>query len=163
MGKEIELIKYKHTDALTIYCTKCVDEGVCELDKFIIGCRKGTAKICSDLRRLMNVIDNMLERGAQEFYFRTSEGKRADRVCALPIINDNSLRLYCLRINDGILIVGGGGVKRTQTYQENPELNECVETLQKIDKQLRKLENEKKILMKDSAIPGIETVTFKID
>lgn len=41
----------------------------------------------------------------------------------------NKLRLYAIRLSDNILILGNGGHKKTKTYNEDPELNECVEHL----------------------------------
>lgn len=86
-------------------------------------------------------------RGAEENMFRP-EGSVKDRVCALPLITvrksrhaRRTLRLYCIRISDELLILGGGGEKSTLTYQEDPILNEKVQTLQKIDKVLSELEN----------------------
>lgn len=50
----------------------------------------------------------MLENGAAlERYFRY-EGKMSDNVVALPTFR-TSLRLYCLRMSDSVLIVGNGG------------------------------------------------------
>lgn len=73
--------------------------------------------------------------GFLERYFRP-EGKYKDGVCALPI-DSGKLRLYCLRINDSILIAGNGGVKKAQKYQDCDDLNGYVVTLQKLDRALK--------------------------
>ena len=39
-------------------------------------------------------------------------------------------------MSDSVLIVGNGGIKRTQTYEEDESLNGYVITLQKLDKLL---------------------------
>ena len=36
-------------------------------------------------------------------------------------VTSNKLRLYCLRLSDGVLIVGNGGQKKTRTYDERYE------------------------------------------
>ena len=64
------------------------------------------------------------------------EGKASDHVVALPTYK-NSLRLYCLRLSDSVLIVGNGGVKTTQTHQEDDLLNGYVISLQKLDALLK--------------------------
>ena len=51
---------------------------------------------------------------------------------ALPIYR-SSLRLYCLRLSDSVLIVGNGGVKHTQKVSEDEILNGYVISLQKLD------------------------------
>ena len=71
------------------------------------------------------------------------------------------LRLYCLCISSKVLILGNGGIKETQTYQEDPYLNKCVETLQKIDFEIRQRENRKEIVVKGTQLHG--TLTFYIN
>ena len=72
----------------------------------------------------------------------------SDRVCAIPLeISSRSkrkgtLRVYCIRVSDKLLLLGGGGCKKTQTYQEDVELFDKVKCLQVIDKRLRLLERE---------------------
>ena len=97
----------------------------------------------------------MLEKGVKEYYFRP-EGKMSDRVCAIPIYTarrkpnqKGTLRLYCIRIADNLLILGGGGKKISKTYNEDNTLSEKVHTLQSIDKELRKLENKGVDLFQD--------------
>ncbi|MBI1837784.1 MAG: hypothetical protein HYR91_11030 [Flavobacteriia bacterium] len=50
------------------------------------------------------------------------------------------------------MIIGNGGVKTTDTYQNDTHLNKCVETLQKIDYELKKLEQEGIILYRNKTI-----------
>lgn len=59
-----------------------------------------------------------------------------DGVAALPLFK-SSLRLYCLRLSDSVLIVGNGGVKRTQKVEEDNILNGYVISLQKLDELLK--------------------------
>ena len=51
-----------------------------------------------------------------------------------------TLRLYCIRISDRLLIVGGGGLKVTDTYQEDEMMAKHVSTLQAIDSRLAEVE-----------------------
>ena len=94
--------------------------------------------------------------GSKESFFRP-EGKMNDRLCAIPIytynsknrIKDDTLRLYCIRLSDKLVIIGNGGVKTTQTYEEDENLSKHVQTLQAIDAELSKLERDGKDLQKE--------------
>lgn len=59
-----------------------------------------------------------------------------DSVVALPGTS-SKLRLYCLRLSDKILVLGNGGVKTSQRYEDDTLLNGYVMTLQKFEKLLR--------------------------
>ena len=78
-----------------------------------------------------------------------------DRVCCIPLLTsfrqkqNGTLRLYCIRLSDKLLIVGGGGIKATRTYKEDQILSEHVKTLQRIDNELSDLENRGKDLHKE--------------
>ncbi len=84
-----------------------------------------------------------------------------DNLCALSI-DYRKLRLYCLRISDKILIAGNGGIKGTQTYQENIELNGYVMDLQVFDKLLKESQINGDITIEDNKIIGIEDLIFEI-
>ena len=45
-------------------------------------------------------------------------------------------------MSDSLLILGGGGEKKTRTYEEDPTLPEKVRTLQSIDKVLTDMEED---------------------
>lgn len=110
-------------------------EAVSEFDsfynKFI-----NDAERSDDLHKILTQIDLMLNvRGFTERNFRP-EGKMSDNVVAIPVYK-NSLRLYCLRLSDSVLIVGNGGIKRTQKVEEDNILNGYVISLQKLDALLK--------------------------
>lgn len=71
------------------------------------------------------------------------------------------MRLYFLNIQSKILILGNGGLKNTTTYQEDEHLNKCVQTLQKIDIELRELERKKILTIKGTQIIG--PLSFEIN
>lgn len=79
-----------------------------------------------------------------------------DRVCAIPVLTayrdkkkHGTLRIYCIRISDKLLVAGGGGVKSTQTYEEDEKLHMHVQTLQNIDAELARIEMEGKEIEKE--------------
>lgn len=108
-------------------------DSISEFEKFV---QKHNESYSKDLNTILTAIKRMLKvSGFLERYFRL-EGKYKDGVCALPI-DSGKLRLYCLRINDSILIAGNGGVKKAQKYQDCDDLNGYVVTLQKLDRALK--------------------------
>ena len=133
--------------------TICI-EGECrsEIEKFIINHSESYNK---DLNIILTAIKKMLNTsGFLERYFRP-EGKYSDNVCALPI-QSGKLRLYCLRINDSILIAGNGGVKETRRYEDCDELNGYVVDLQKLDKALKVAVRKGNITIEENTLSGID-------
>ncbi|WP_298340856.1 hypothetical protein [uncultured Algibacter sp.] len=87
-----------------------------------------------DVEILSKLLDKIGENGAEPRHFRHAGTKR-DKVAALPeYLSSTNLRLYAIRLNKNIVILGNGGLKTTETYNEDPFLNECVETLKQIDR-----------------------------
>ena len=117
-----------------------------------------TQKRQEDAKQIVNQLTKIGENGAYERYFRY-EGKKTDRVCALPghYMIKSDCRLYCLRLNDSIIIIGNGGIKTTKTYQEDPYLSNCVGILQEIDKKIHDM-----IKSGDIKIVG-KTILGKLD
>ena len=129
------ILSVEQTEKAGLFTIIFEGEGVSEFDnfynKFINDAERST-----DLQQILTQIDLMLNvRGFMERNFRY-EGKKNDNVVALPTYK-NSLRLYCLRLSDSVLIVGNGGVKCTQTHKEDNVLNGYVINLQKLDALLK--------------------------
>ena len=113
------------------------------------------------MQEILRVIRRMVqELGFLERLFRP-EGKMGDRVAAIPVTS-NKLRLYCLRLSDGVLIVGNGGHKNTRTYNESDELSGYVLTLQKLDTLLKAAERKGTISIEKTTITGLDDKTFDI-
>lgn len=84
-----------------------------------------------------------------------------DNVCALPV-DSGKLRLYCLRITDKILIIGNGGLKTTQTYEESEELLGYVIDLQKFDSLIKSEVASGSLTISETDIEGITDKNFEI-
>lgn len=81
---------------------------------------------------------------------------------ALPShLETTSLRLYLLNIRSKVLILGNGGLKNTATYQEDEHLHKCVQTLQKIDIQIKLRERHRLLVVTGTQLLG--ELTFTID
>lgn len=79
------------------------------------------------------------ECGARENLFRLEGGN----IKAVPLCIEQrrikavgTLRLYCIRISDKLLVIGNGGVKKTTKYQQDPVLLGIVNQLKQIEHQI---------------------------
>ncbi len=79
-----------------------------------------------------------------------------DSVAALPVLK-SKLRLYCLRLSDKILILGNGGEKKTRTYQQDPDLQGYVVTLQKFEELLKESVNDGSVVITENCIETDKT------
>ncbi|RQO75572.1 hypothetical protein DBR43_09550 [Pedobacter sp. KBW06] len=69
--------------------------------------------------------------GAREGYFKINEGKLEDSVCALYDKPGSKIRLYCIRLGNTAVILGGGGPKSKsiRSWQQDPALSKSVKQL----------------------------------
>lgn len=131
---EVELYLISESDNCTIYTLQFLRDIESEFEKFVSKFRND-AEFNEDYLKIATFIKRIARTGAQERYFRP-EGKLNDSIVALPVTS-SKLRLYCLRLSDKILVLGNGGVKSTQRYQDDSRLNGYVMTLQKFEKLLK--------------------------
>ncbi|HIY88163.1 MAG TPA: hypothetical protein H9824_05610 [Candidatus Bacteroides pullicola] len=89
------------------------------------------------------------ETGAREQYFKLHEGKPGDGVAALYDFPGKKLRLYCLRFGSTTVILGGGGQKKTRTYQEDKELDKQVKLMSRISRMITLSMNDKELRLND--------------
>jgi len=112
------------------------------------------AEFNEDYQKILAALEFILDRGALERYFRP-EGALHDNLCALPL-ESGSIRLYCLRISDEILILGNGDRKTTKTYQEDTRLLGYALDLQKFDRLLKNDLNEGFVTIEERTLKYIE-------
>ena len=153
--RQVEFVPFRLTENAEIFSIKINGNTNTELQKFLIALKDvNDEHLQSDLRQIMISLTEIAQHGAKEYFFRP-EGKMKDRVCAIPLLtiprkrSKGTLRLYCIRISDKLLITGGGGIKTTRTYNEDKTLSKHVETLQKIDKAFSYMEGEDKNIHKE--------------
>ena len=153
--RQVEFVPFRLTDVADIFSIKIDGKECTELQEFIITFRNiNNNNLLDDYEQIIKSRAEIANNGVKENFFRP-EGKIHDRVCAIPLLTsyrqkqNGTLRLYCIRVSDKLLIVGGGGIKMTRTYNEDEKLSEQVETLQMIDKVLENLENEGKDIHKE--------------
>lgn len=163
--RQVEFVPFRLTDVAEIFSIRIEGELNSELKEFIITFKDIPDEyLKGDFNSIIRNLIKISENGAAESMFRP-EGSIRDRVCALPLYSTvrdkkkhGTLRLYCIRISDNLLIVGGGGIKATRTYEEDEVLSEKVKTLQLIDRELAKLEDNGIDLNK-----GLYNITLQID
>lgn len=145
-------------EKVSLYSPRFEGEEYTEFEKFILQFKDDYPQ---DVAQLVYRLDIIKRESASDRHFRY-EGRKRDRVMALPShLETTSLRLYLINIQSKILILGNGGLKTSATYQENQQLNKCVQTLQKIDIELKQLEKQKIIYISGTHIFGI--LSFVID
>lgn len=158
MERNLFLELLEDGEKVSLYSPHFDGEEYTEFEKFLLSYKDAYP---DDVRQLVYRLDIIKRDGAEDRHFRY-EGTRRDRVMALPShLETTSLRLYLLNINAKILILGNGGLKSTATYQEDAHLHKCVQTLQKIDIQMKQMENQKVITVKGTKLFG--TLTFTIN
>ena len=113
-----------------------------------------------DYQRILAALEIILDRGALERYFRP-EGTMEDHLCALPL-ESGSIRLYCLRISDEILILGNGDRKQTRTYQEDTRLFGYALDLQKFERLLRKDLEDGVVTIEERTLKYIEDMVYQL-
>lgn len=131
---EVELILLNEGSRCTLYSIQFTSEDNSEYERFYAKFIKD-AKLNHDLLRIVQIVDKIADKGALERFFRP-KGKMKDSVVALPVLS-SKLRLYCLRLSNGILILGNGGVKSSRTYEEDDSLRGYVLNLQKFEELLK--------------------------
>ena len=159
MKRKINIELYEENDKVNFY-TLQFDGEETEFDKFLDAFPDGS-EYSEDVDIVIKWIEQIGERGAKERYLRP-EGKYEDGVFAIPL-DICRLRLYVLRISDDILILGNGGVKSTETYNEDPELSEAVLLLQTIEKFIKDRIIKEKLYTYNKTFYGSTTFTITQD
>lgn len=147
-------------EKVSLYSPRFKGEEYTEFEKFLLEF-KDTHE--HDIQVLVRRIGIIKQNGAEDRYFRY-EGSINDRVMGLPSHIDTSmLRLYCLNISRKVLILGNGGIKTTQTYEEDSRLHKCVQTLQKIDIEIKRKEKQQIVTITGTQLVGPLTFTINDD
>ena len=120
-----------------IYTIRIDGEEYNEFDKFLLDDK---IQAHPEFESLMVRISSIAHKiGAQDQFFKLHESTSTEAIVALW---RKDLRLYCCRHGNIILILGGGGLKKSRTYQEDKHLNHCVDVLKYVSKRLDKRINE---------------------
>ena len=158
MKKNVLLALLEDGEKVSLYSPRFEDEQFTEFEKFLLTYKDAFPE---DVRQLVYRLDIIKRDGAADRHFRY-EGTRKDRVMALPShLETTRLRLYLLNIQSKVLILGNGGMKNSATYEQDDFLSKCVATLQKIDIQMKILEQKTILTVKGTQLLG--ELSFVID
>ena len=154
--KRVEFVPLVLTETSDIFTIRIEGEKDTEFRKFFILFKDSEDPyLKEDFDRILLAIEKISQNGALESYFRV-EGKMNDRVCAIPLLIrprnhslHGTLRLYCIRVSDDLLIVGGGGLKSTRTYEDDEALLKHVVLLRDIDSALSAIEADGVMIKND--------------
>lgn len=165
-------ITIKHitiSDAVGVYSLQFSDKTTTEFLDFISKYKDISNPILKeDFNRIVAIQKKIIANGALERLFRTREGKIKDGVVAVPLDivgrrkGCGTLRLYCLRISDEVLILGNGGIKYGNSYNDNAELNSYVTNLAELDRVIRKFTRQGKIKITGKTVILQENLTIEI-
>ena len=148
---------YEEHEVINLYSILFSDENEPLIDQFLNGYSKPEFE--DDLHAISYWLDKIGKRGALERHFKP-EGH--PQVKAIPVPPPSSkLRLYCFRINDEILIFGGGKIKEVRTFQEDPELLKHVQIVKKTGKKIQRYLDQGKIMKNGKELTG--KLTFEIE
>lgn len=148
---------FEEHEAVNIYTIRFNDENESLLDQFIT--EFSTAEFESDLAIITYWMDKIGQRGALERYFKP-EGH--PKVKAIPVPPPSSvLRLYCFRISDNILIIGGGNIKKVKAFQDDKTLFNHVQIVKKVGKKILRYKDRQKVEVNNKVLNG--KLAFEID
>ncbi|MFR9598834.1 MAG: hypothetical protein SNI83_07070 [Rikenellaceae bacterium] len=149
--RRAEVVLIDESELVGIYSILKDGEEYSEFENFLLAHMDSHKE---EVGTLIARINRLKETGCFERHFRR-EGKMRDRVFALPNYLDHlKLRLYCIVISENIIVFGNGGEKNTATYNEDPCLNACVKTLQKIDGKIIKRQDNNDIIIEGKELKG---------
>lgn len=141
MGK-LELII--ETDCVSMYSPKYDGDSYSEFEKFLLANRSHSQpQLKTFFDAIISAVEKIGECGARENLFRPEGGniKAVPLYISFPRINKSvgKMRLYCLRLSENILILGGGGVTTAQRYEDDAALLKIVNDLRGIEKKIKRI------------------------
>jgi hypothetical protein len=141
---------------VTYYTVRWENAELSETDKFIEKFLYQQVDYKRELQEILTLIEVIgEERGAKDFYFSRHE----NLATALPpssmllvkgieiLFYENRLRLYCVKINENIVVLFNGGIKSSQTVQNSPDLIIKFREAQNFAKRIWQAIQDKEILI----------------
>lgn len=74
--------------------------------------------------------------GAREQFFKLHEGLPGDGVACLFDSPNKKLRLFCVRWGSDLILLGNGGLKTTDSWQQDPSLEKHANTMIQVSKDI---------------------------
>ena len=159
MKKKTTLELVEQTEKVSLYSISFAMDRTTEFERYLQKFEQ-EASLNPNYQKIIYALSIIMDKGALERYFRP-EGKMNDDLCALPI-ESSTIRLYCLRISDEILILGNGDVKSTQKYEDDTKLYGYALDLQKFDMLLKKDIEDGVVIIEEKVLKNIEDKEYLI-
>ncbi len=145
----VEIKEYYSGAKATLYVIQKSDDEFSEFENFLNSREFNDSEHRHTLvEKLMDMADNS---GCQERFFK-HQSNYYNAICRLKGAGD--LRLYCLRYDNMIVILGSGGTKHTRTYQEDDKLYEAIKFLENISDKIDAKIINKEIFYKNNKFDG---------
>jgi len=144
-----ELVRIKVGRKAKIYSILFDGESKNEFQKFL---EDPDVRNHPDFRALGKKIKEMYnKRGLLEHYFRPEDGKRLYPEISRIDYGTGKLRIYCIRWDDNLLILGGGGVKPNDIrfWQDDPILSVAARKIIDVFSDLKQYLNDTDLEIKD--------------
>lgn len=145
----------------TVYSVILNDEGQTLFDRFIVENLPTYRKELTDLNMQIQVIS--AKTGLRDNFFDKPEGKFGQDVWALYDKPQKRLRLYCMQLAHVVIILGGGGAKKTRTFQEDPKLKLENDLMRMVSDALTQRIRDKEILWSPDGTELIGDLMFDDD
>lgn len=144
-----------------IYSLYLSKEGLTLFDIFVKENQFSHKDELKDIVKRLNVMAKST--GAKIYYFKTKEGARNDDVCALYDDPKKSLRLYCIRKDNNLIILGGGGPKLVRKLQDDPKLKRENYLLRSLSSEITKRLNAGTIKFGEDGKEIVGDLEFNIE
>lgn len=143
----------------TFYTAYLPDEDTTLFDRFTVENREAHREELIRIRSQMSVMAT--KTGAQEELFDKYEGtKIGEGVYALY---NKKLRLYCFRVDNCIVLLGGGDWKEVAKWQDDPKLADEVNRVRFIAKQIDERIRSRDIRRSSDSMELIGDLIFDFD
>jgi len=113
-----------------IYTIYIYDQEVYLFDQFLDEYSAGYSKEVNTIISKLSLMGSRF--GSLDIFFRLNEGKFGDKVSALLKDRGFKLRLFCIRFENIAVILGNGGFKDTQKWQQDTKLSQEARLMMKI-------------------------------
>jgi hypothetical protein len=162
------LSSYSATEC-SVYTILPLDESETTFTKFI---KDYSGVFKDEVQEIVKRIRTMARKtGARDQFFRHFEGKPGDGVAAIRYKDypdedsdrdPENLRLYCIRYGKDLIILGGGGQKKVNTWQDDfNELGKHVEELINLSELITKRIQEKDLKFINGGMDLYGNLIFK--
>lgn len=138
MKYQIVKLKQLSGKKATFYTVVLEGEKKSLFDRFLDENEHGFSHELTDIVDRLEVMANHV--GAIKTFFKENEGRLGDLVCALYDSPKANLRLYCIRLGNAVIILGGGGhkPKTIRALQEDDKLSQENSLMRLVSKLLYK-------------------------